>query len=269
MKKAAILGMGAIGQSLVADWLHRAPRGWTLTAIGGRPAQLESLAHLPAAGTALFDDTLSMLETPLDAIVEAAGHHAVGEWGVPILERGRDLFLLSAGALADQQLHDRLSTAAARSGARIIVPSGALGGFDALQALASSQDAEVTLRSIKPWAAWKGTPAEDLLGASPPSGRTKIFDGTAREASRLFPRNSNMAASIALAGIGFDRTRVELFADADAVVNRAFLDATTPACTLRVELVGFAEAANPKSSAIVRSSVLAALERAEATLRVG
>lgn len=269
MKQAAILGMGAIGRSLIADWLNHEPRGWSLAAIGGRPAQLEALDGLPLGETALFTDCAVMLERPLDAVVEAAGHDAVRQWGVAILERGCDLFLLSAGALADQALHDRLLAAARQSRAHIVIPSGALGGFEALKALACSEGAEVTLRSIKPVAAWKGTPADEMLRVRAPDARIMVFRGTAREAASLFPRNSNMAASVALAGIGFDRTVVELYADPDATGNRAILEARTPTCMLKVELAGRAEAHNPKSSAIVRSSVLAALERAEAALRVG
>lgn len=265
MKRAAIFGMGAIGRSLAADWHRNPPASWHLAAVCGRRDKLQAFS---SPDVPVLDDCSAMLDLSLDAVIEVAGHAAVRDWGVRILEKGIDLFLLSVGALADPGLHRDMMAAAAESGAHIIVPSGALGGFDALKALVFSGPTEVMLRSIKPVAAWAGTPAEAVLGSAFPTETVMIFEGSAREAAQLFPKNSNLAASVALAGVGFDETRVSLYADPAATGNRSILEARSPACTLTVELAGQAEPDNPKSSAVVRSSVLAALERSEAALRI-
>lgn len=267
MKRAAIFGMGAIGFSLARDWISGTT--WTLAAVCVRPQRMEPVRGRLAPEIRIFDRLEEMLELPLDAVIEAAGHEAIRSSGPRILRCGFDLFLLSSGVLADQPTHDAFIAAAQEGGARIIIPTGALAGFDGIGALARAGKTEVLYRSIKPTAAWRGTPAERTHDLDALTEPTVIFRGTAREAALLFPKNANLAASVALAGIGFDPTEVELIADPAAGGNTAMVEARTPDCILKVEMSGVAEALNPKSSAIVRSSVLAALERSSASLTFG
>jgi aspartate dehydrogenase len=222
-----------------------------------------------AGGVAIFETVEDMVAMRPDAVVEAAGHDAIRTAGPIILQGGCDLFLLSSGVLADDATRDAFLAAAKAGDARIIIPTGALAGFDGLKALTQAGATEILYRSIKPAQAWKGTPAEQVCDLDTLTGQTTIFRGSAREAARLYPRNANLAASVALAGIGFDRTQVELVADPAAGGNTAIVQAWSPDCALTVDMSGIAEALNPKSSAIVRSSVLAALERSSSRLTLG
>jgi aspartate dehydrogenase len=176
---------------------------------------------------------------------------------------------LSSGILADPDLFDELVRAADEGNANIVVPSGALAGFDGLRTLSRLGATEVTYRSTKPTRAWAGTPAERAFDLAAVTVKTVIFSGTAREAARLYPQNANLAASVAVGGIGFDRTMVELIADPHASRNRAELEASNSVCALRVEMQSRPESRNPKSSAIVRTSVLAALERSASRVKLG
>jgi aspartate dehydrogenase len=144
-----------------------------------------------------------------------------------------------------------------------------LAGFDGLMALGRLRPVDVTYRSTKPSGAWMGTRAESQFDLRGLVVKTVIFRGTAREAAKAFPENANLAASVARAGIGFDRTMVELIADPHTLRNSAEIEAVTDNCTLRVQMASLPESRNPKSSAIVRTSVLAALERSTSSVRLG
>lgn len=267
MKRAAIFGMGAIGFSLARDW--SSSTSWTLAAVCARTRRMMAIRDQLGLEIPIFDRIDDMLEVPLDAVIEAAGHEAIRTAGPQILRQGRDLFLLSSGVLADERTYHTFLRAAEEGGARIIIPTGALAGFDGLGALTRAGSTDVLYRSVKPANAWRGTPAESTHDLGALAGPTVIFRGTARDAARLFPKNANLAASVALAGIGFERTKVELVADPAAVGNTAIVEARAPDCTLKVDMSGVAEALNPKSSAIVRFSVLAALERSSSCLALG
>ncbi|WP_411820863.1 aspartate dehydrogenase [Hyphococcus formosus] len=269
MKRAAIFGMGAIGTSLARDWAKQAPKGWELSAVCARPRQSAAIRDLLPSGTDVLESVEDLLQMPLDAVIETVGHASARRYGVEILSAGRDLYLLSSGILADKQLHADLIAAARQGQSRIIVPTGALAGFDGLLAMALSSEATVTYRSTKPAKAWRNTPADGEFDLDALREPLVFFRGTAREAASLYPKNANLAASVAIGGVGFEATKVELVADPAANGNLAELEVQTPNCVLKLQMGGIAERDNPKSSAIVSSSVLAALVRQESIIRLG
>lgn len=267
MNRAAIFGMGAIGSSLARDWA--AGTSWTLAAVCVHSTPSALVRAQLADDIPIVRRVEDMLAFALDGVVEAAGHEAIRAAGPQILRRGCNLFLLSAGVLADESTYRDFIAAAEEGEARIIIPTGALAGFDGIRALTRGGATEILYRSIKPARAWLGTHAESMHDLGALTGPAVIFRGSARDAARLFPKNANLAASVALAGIGFDRTLVELVADPAVQANTAMVEAHTPNCTLKVDMSGVAEALNPKSSAIVRSSVLAALDGFSSRLTFG
>lgn len=267
MKRAAIFGMGAVGLSLARDWTIGT--SWTLSAVCVRSRLSATARARLAPGVRVCERIEDLLEIPLDAVVEAAGHEAIRAVGPQILRRGCHLFLLSSGVLADESTYRTFLSAAAEGHARIVIPTGALAGFDGLATLKRAGATEVLYRSTKPARAWRGTHADSTHDLDALTQPTVIFRGTARDAARLFPQNANLAASVALAGIGFDRTEVELIADPAASGNTAVVEARSPDCTLKVDMSGIAESLNPKSSAIVHFSALAALERFSGGLTFG
>ena len=144
-------------------------------------------------------------------VVEAASHDAVRDYGEGILRRKIALIVLSGGALSDDALRARLERAAAKSGALLYVPSGGIGGLDALKAACAAGVDEVTIAVTKPPPAWKGIPYVERLGVDLDTLREPhtLFDGPARKGVPLFPANVNIAAVLSMAGIGFDRTRLK------------------------------------------------------------
>lgn len=200
---------------------------------------------------------------------ECAGHGAVREWGRPVLSRGVDLLVVSTGALADGGLMGELTRAASGSGARLLLAAGAVAGTDALAAARVAGLDRVTYISRKPPLAWRGTEAEALCDLDGLDGELAFFDGPADEAARRFPQNANVAATVALAGAGFGATDVRLVADPDAPGNVHQVLAEGAFGVVRIEVSGRPLPDNPKTSALAAHSVVAAIRRHAATLRVG
>ena len=267
-RTVSLLGMGAIGQSILAQMARSPIDGFRIKAVCARPHQIDLLSRT-YPDILFVDDIAGLLADPADVIVEAAGQSAVAEFGNILLESCQELQLLSVGALADDVLRDTLRDTAARCGARIILPAGALAGLDGLRAIRNLDHCVVRYVSRKPPAAWAGTPAETLCALDHLTVATEFFRGTARDAARLFPKNANLAATVALAGVGFDRTEVALVADPDIADNIGRLEAHAIGAAFHVETVGHGFSDNPKSSRITGMSVIAALTNSNDVLSFG
>ena len=183
-----------------------------------------------------------------DLIVECAGHAAVASFGSRILQQGCDFLIASVGALADADLLQQLKGAAQDGGAQLIVPAGAIGGIDALGAARLSGLSSVRYTGRKPPLAWAGTVAGEAADLAGLSEARQIFSGSAREAARHFPKNANVAATLALAGMGMEETRVVLIADPSVSENSHEFEVESQALSFSVKLVGKPSPANPKTS---------------------
>jgi aspartate dehydrogenase len=195
-----------------------------------------------------------------DLVVEAAGRAAVEPWGQAALRCVPAFIVSSTSAFCDEPMLDRLLATARRHGSRLVIPPGALAGVDALAAAAALPLDEVVHRIIKPPAAWRGTPAEAVVDLDRLSEATVFFSGTARQAAEAYPANANVAAITALAGIGLDRTRVELVADPTATGNGHRLQARGAFGSLDVTIVNRPLATNPKSSEMAALSLVRLIE---------
>ena len=183
-----------------------------------------------------------------------------------MLESGIDLVVVSIGALAEASMLDRLRAAARRGAARLLLPAGAIGGIDAIAAMRLGGLYSVRYRSVKPPAAWRGSPAEKLADLDRLAKRTLLYEGSAREAALGFPQNANVAATVALAGLGFEATRVELIADPDAPGNIHEIEAEGATGRVAIRLQGKPSATNPKTSALTALSVARTLANEAASI---
>jgi aspartate dehydrogenase len=198
-----------------------------------------------------------------DFIIEAASQEAVLLYVNDILAGGKDVLIMSVGALVDDTLRMQLTKTALDSSTRLYIPTGALCGIDGVNSASVSELDEVTLITRKPPSAFEGVAYVLEKGVITDEITTPkvLFEGTAREAVRCFPKNVNVAATVSLAGIGFDRTIVKIVADPTTHQNHHTISASGSFGTLRAEMNNLPFERNPKTSKIAAQSAISALKK--------
>ncbi|WP_144186817.1 aspartate dehydrogenase [Elioraea rosea] len=266
MLTVGIAGLGAIGLRL-AKALDAGVEGLRLVAVAARDQEKAKAAVAGFKAPPVVTD-IGSLAGLADVVVEAAPASVFEAIVSPAVEAGRIAVVSSVGALLPRM---HLVERARETGGRIIVPTGALLGLDAVRAAAEGNVESVTLVTRKPPRGLAGAPylEEKGIDVATITTPTKIFDGSAREGAKGFPANVNVAAALALAGIGPDRTRLEIWADPTVTRNThtVKVEADTVRLTMTIENVPSEE--NPRTGKITPLSLLACLRGLTATLKVG
>ncbi len=207
----------------------------------------------------------STLAGECDVIVECLPAAAVPALAREVLARGKTLVMISACALV---LHPEIKDMAEGSEGRILVPSGALSGLDAVHALSQNKIEHAKIISTKHPKGFRNAPyiLEKKVDLDEPKERFMIFQGNVLEAARAFPANVNVAASLALAGIGAEKTLVEVWADPDATGNTHEIVVTGGGTTIRSQIENLPDPSNPKSSMQAGYSLVSALKKRKSTL---
>lgn len=213
-------------------------------------------------------EAMDRLPCPMGLAVECAGHAAVAEWGPAALRQGIDLLVTSIGALANAGLLAELKGAATAGGARIALAAGAIAGIDAIAAARLGGLDYVRYTSRKPPAGWRGTPAEQIVNLGNLSEAKVLYSGAADQAAQLYPQNANVAATVALAGLGFAGTEVQLIADPTVTGNVHLIEAAGAFGSLRIEVRGKPLPDNPKTSTLTALSVLRAIRNRNAVIEI-
>lgn len=268
MKKIALIGYGAIA-GIVTDKLREHDPDGKVRLVGilvreSRVADVQKNVGDKVRVVSTIDDLIHL--TP-NMVVECAGQGAVADYGEAVLRAGIDLMVISTGALADESIRRRLTHAGDVSGAHMVLPSGAIAGIDGLNSLRIGGLDTVRYTSTKPPLAWKGTPAETNFDLEAMTERTVLFTGPASEAARDYPKNANLAATVALAGLGMEDTEIQLVADPSVAPNNVGrIDAAGSFGTLTVECRGLPAPDNPKTSATTALSLTYALLQGTGTI---
>lgn len=252
----AIVGCGAIGGH-IARTVQAWPQVERIHLVDEVPGKADALAAEVDGGEAV---ELGVAVEEADVVVEAAAQDAVADVGKAALSRGRVLVVLSVGALADADLLEALRELAGSEGGTIRVPSGAVGGLDALAAARQAGLDRVKLTTTK---------SPKSLGMEDVDEARTLFTGPARQAVREYPENVNVAAALSLCGVGFDDTGVEIVVDPSVERNRHRIDAEGAFGTFTFEVANDPFPENPKTSFLAALSALALLERLDADLVVG
>jgi aspartate dehydrogenase len=261
-----LAGLGAIGMPL-ARRLGAGIPGLKLVAVAVRD-KAAAAARLGAEGIDVPLVSLAELSRGAEVVVEAlpAAHfRAVAE---PTIAARRIFMPLSVGALLDNL--DLVERAKAM-GTRIIVPTGALLGLDAVRAAAEGEITSARMITRKPPAGLEGAPylVERGISLANLTAPIRVFEGTAREGARGFPANVNVAAALALAGIGPDRTRLEIWADPTIDRNTHSIEIEADSVRLRMTIENVPSAENPRTGRITPLSVIACLKGLVSPLRIG
>ena len=265
-QRVAIAGFGAIGK-VVAEHLDRGIDGLALVAVAARDTA-RAAAAMAGFARPVPVLPLAQLGDEADIVIECAPAALLREIAEPALAHSRTVIVLSCGALLDNL---DLVDLAGRSGGRIIVPTGALLGLDAVIAAAEGNISSVTMITRKPPRGLRGAPyleanGTEVTGLIAPK---RVFSGTARAAARGFPANVNVAAALALAGIGPDRTSVEIWADPTVTRNIHRIEVEAEAARLSMQIENVPSAENPRTGRLTALSVIAALKKLVSPLAIG
>ena len=268
--RVAVLGAGTIARLVLDAWKRGHLPGIEMAGIAAR----EGSPRAAALGSEFRVPRIAALDASgLDAevVLEAASHQAVREHLVALLETGKSVVVLSAGALVDDSLRLAAEEAATRCGSRLYVPSGGIGGLDVLKAACAGGVEEVSIQVAKPPAAWKGIAYLEsrrvvLDGLREP---VTLFEGAAREGVPHCPQNVNIAAVLAMAGVGLDKTRLRVVADPALRDNTHTIRVSGATGRFTIVLENVPSPDNPKTSWLACYSAVAALRELAASARYG
>ncbi|MFK8251890.1 aspartate dehydrogenase [Ancylobacter terrae] len=263
--RVAIAGLGAVGLR-VAHALDKGVPGCELAAVSAhdRARAAERLAHLRRPVPVVAVDELEPLA---DIVVECAPAALLPAIAGPFLKAGKTVIVLSSGAIL---AHQELVDLARAHGGQIVVPTGALLGLDAVTAAAEGDIRSVRMITRKPVKGLVGAPylVEHDIAIDDITEPLRIFDGTPREAAVGFPANLNVAVALALAGIGPDRTRLEIWADPALTRNTHTIEVDADSASFSMSIANI-PTDNPKTGRITALSVISYLRKLNAPLRVG
>jgi aspartate dehydrogenase len=269
--RIGLIGAGVIAR-LVLEHIARGELGDAeVVAIVGRSPASAGVALASEFGVPFVTRLDELLACSPDVVVEAASHEAVRQWTGPLLERGVSAILMSGGALCDDALRAQLEDCARRGRALLQVPSGGIGGLDALKAVCAAGAHEVSIAVTKPPAAWKGIPYVEALGVNLDTldGPMVLFDGSARQGVPHFPANVNIAAVLSMAGIGFDRTRLKVVADPGLRFNTHFITIRGETGSIDIRFESVPSPQNPRTAMLACFSALAAVREFGRPVRYG
>jgi aspartate dehydrogenase len=263
--RIAVAGLGAIGLK-VAEALDRGIPGCELAAVSAnelaRAAQRLSHLDRPPPVVALAE-----LEPLADIVVECAPAKLLPAIAEPFLKAGKTVIVLSAGALLT---NEHLVALARHHGGQIVVPTGALIGLDAVTAAAEGEIRIVRMVTRKPVRGLIGAPylVEHDIRIEDITEPLRIFSGSAREAAIGFPANLNVAVALSLAGIGADKTTLEIWADPTLERNTHRIEVVSDSATFSMAIENI-PSENPRTGRITALSVIACLRKLNAPLRMG
>lgn len=262
-----IAGLGAIGLKVARAVDTGDVPGVRLVAVSARDlagarAKVSEFASIPDVMTA------NELVAHADVIVDCAPASAFADVAGPAIAQGRTFMPLSVGALLG---HMDLVEQAKHTGAKIVVPTGALIGLDTVRAMAVGEIYKVTLQTRKPPGGLAGAPhlVEHNIDVHSFTEAQYVFQGTAREAAIGFPANVNVAAALALAGVGPYKTMVEVWADPEIKRNRQTVTIESDSGDATMTINNIPSDENPKTGRITANSVIATLQRLTAPLVSG
>src|SRR3982750_1038596 len=264
-KRIAIAGLGEIGKTVARKLVQGLP-GLALAAIATRD-RAKAKAWLDREGISCPLVALDEVPDHADLVVECAPAAIIDQICRPMLTAGKQVMVLSCGALLPRP---ELLELAKQHGGRIVVPTGGLLGLDAVAAAAEGTIHSVKMTTRKPPNGLAGAPhlVNNGISVDGLNEAKLVFSGTARHAAAGFPANVNVVAALAMAGIGPDRTMIDIYADPTKTRNCHVIevDADSASFTLSIENV---PSENPKTGRIVALSIIATLRKLAAPLRVG
>ena len=250
VKKIGIAGLGAIGSAVARALTEDGGiQDMVLHAVSDtRPTEAYGVPHV----------TFTELAAQCDLVIECLPPHVVPLLTREVLSKNKEMVLISSSALL---LHPEIMDQLRVSQGRILVPSGALAGIDGVRALAQIGITSARIATTKKPSGFEGAPfvVENKIDLESIKTRQKIFSGNAHEAAQGFPANINVAVTLSLAGIGPEKTAVEIWADPAAPGNVHEITVKSAYSTITARVENKPDPQNPKSSVLAAQSIVALL----------
>lgn len=253
MKQLMMIGFGAMANEVRTHLPEDLQLKWVVVP----ERSVQSVKQKVATNVQVISDINDCDGEP-DYVIEVAGQQAVKEHAIKVLQRGWTIGLISVGTLADTEFFEQLQQTAQAHGGHLHLLAGAIAGIDGIAAAKEGGLEKVTYKGCKSPNSWRGSYAEKLVDLDHITEATVFYRGTAREAALNFPANSNVAATIALAGVGMDQTMVELTVDPHTTQNKHTIVAQGRFGQMSIEMIGVPLESNPKTSTLAALSVIRA-----------
>ena len=251
MKSVMFIGYGSMARKVHS----MLPDNIVLSAVVASPRSVDRIKAEIGDSIEVIASVSDLTKAP-DLAIEMAGQSGLKAHAIDVLEKGIPLGIISVGGFTDDKFAASIHDTAKKNGVKIHVLAGAVAGIDGINAASLAGLDNVTYQGRKKPDSWKGSHADELIDYDNLAQAEVFFIGSARQAATLFPANSNVAATIALAGVGLDNTKVELIVDPTLEHNIHHITAEGVFGKLEVTMTGLPLAENPKTSSLAAFSAL-------------
>jgi aspartate dehydrogenase len=274
-KKVGVIGYGSIGREIIAAIRRQEIPNAKIVGLFDKESQVISSVDYDNNELHLFSDFKEFYNSPiyssLDIVIECASKGAVREYGKIIIESKKDLIVLSVGAFSDIKFLSELQNLSNLNNTRILIPTGAIAGLDSIRSVKKYLDS-LSITTTKHPKSFAGAPffKTSKIKLDEISNETVLFKGNAISAIEYFPANVNVAVSIALAGIGLEKTRVKIIADPMISVNKHEILAKGSFGEIHIIVQNVPSPTNPKTSYLASLSAIECLRTlCNENLRIG
>lgn len=269
--RVGIIGCGTIGQYVLDFLADGKLLNCKPIAVLLRSNNSLGREHLERRKIPWVTDLQEFMNFKLDVVLEAATHDVVKDVGVKILASGVDFVPMSLGAFVDHNLLESMADASLRGNSMLHIPSGGIGALDALQAAVLGGVEKVTMTTRKYSTTWKGIPAVESLNLDLDNLKEPalLFEGPARECVKLYPQSINIAAALSIAGLGFDKTIIKIYADPYVEYNTHEIEWEGAAGKVTISFENTPVPTNPKTTYQACLSALSVLKGMSSTKLIG
>jgi aspartate dehydrogenase len=268
--KVAIIGCGFIGKTIADAIREGAVEATLVTVFSLTRDKAEKVGEL-CEDVVIADTIRDVLDSNADLVIEAAAVDALKQYAIDILNSGKNMMAMSVGAFADDEFFKRVDKAAKANGVKVYLPSGAIGGMDALKSAGMNDLSEVSITTTKPPGSLRGNPylEENGIDVDKLKEKTVLFEGNASDAIEKFPKNINVATTVGLAGLGPKNTKVKIIADPNIDKNIHEIRAAGDFGEFTFRVENLPSPVNPRTSYLAALSAITTLKRITSNIEVG
>ncbi len=268
--KIALIGCGFIGEFIAKAVVDKKIDAELLIIMDRHKNRTEHISKLFKTPPMTAKDIDDILNSKAELVIEAASIGAVKLFAQDILNSKKSIMTMSTGAFADQVFYDKVIKTARENNANIYLPSGAIGGLDAIRSASIGGIDQVTLETTKNPESLKGAPylTENKIRLEEIDRKTVIFEGNAVEAINGFPANVNVAIALGLAGIGVEKTKVRIIADPDVGQNIHRIKVKGEFGEFTFNVKNLPSPQNPKTSYLAALSAIATLKKITSPVKI-